>query len=69
MQVQLSASSLRLQQNLVKNQKNMQKNFERLSSGQQIRRASDDAISLALSQQMKTEMRGLQQVSKMHWTV
>jgi flagellin len=43
---------------------NVQKNMEKLSSGMRINRASDDASGLAVSEKLRTQVRGLQQASK-----
>ena len=40
------------------------KNIEKLSSGQQINRAGDDASGLAVSEKMRSQIRGLNQASK-----
>lgn len=40
------------------------KNIERLSSGERITRASDDASGLAVSEKMRTQIRGLAQAGK-----
>jgi len=42
---------------------NVVKNMEKLSSGQRINRASDDASGLAVSEKMRSQIRGLQQAS------
>lgn len=43
---------------------NMAKSIERLSSGYRINRAADDAAGMAISQKMKTQIRGLEQASR-----
>lgn len=40
------------------------KNIEKLSSGERINRAGDDASGLAVSEKMRTQIRGLNQASK-----
>ncbi|MCI6258633.1 MAG: flagellin [Spirochaetia bacterium] len=42
---------------------NTQKNMEKLSSGQKINRAGDDASGLAVSEKMRAQIRGLNQAS------
>ena len=42
----------------------MSKSIERLSSGYRINRAADDAAGMAISQKMKTQIRGLDQASR-----
>ncbi|OJF76596.1 MAG: flagellin [Treponema sp. CETP13] len=41
-----------------------QKNMEKLSSGERINRAGDDASGLAVSEKMRSQIRGLNQASK-----
>ena len=43
---------------------NLQKDIERLSSGIRINRAGDDAAGLAVSEKMRSQIRGLNQASK-----
>lgn len=42
----------------------IQKNIEKLSSGQRINRAGDDAAGLAVSEKMRAQIRGLAQASR-----
>lgn len=42
----------------------LQKNLEKLSSGQRINRAGDDASGLAVSEKMRTQIRGLRQAER-----
>ncbi len=42
----------------------LQKNMEKLSSGEQINRAGDDASGLAVSEKMRSQIRGLNQASR-----
>ena len=42
---------------------NNQKNMEKLSSGMKINRAGDDASGLAVSEKMRSQIRGLNQAS------
>jgi flagellin len=42
----------------------VQKNIEKLSSGQRINRAGDDASGLAVSEKLRSQIRGLNQASK-----
>ena len=46
------------------NSANLQKNMEKLASGKSINRAGDDASGLAVSEKMRSQIRGLNQVSK-----
>ena len=43
---------------------NVQKDMEKLSSGQKINRAGDDASGLAVSEKMRAQIRGLNQASR-----
>ena len=43
---------------------NNQKNMEKLSSGMKINRAGDDASGLAVSEKMRSQIRGLHQASR-----
>ncbi|MCQ2612873.1 MAG: flagellin [Treponemataceae bacterium] len=43
---------------------NLQSNMEKLSSGQKINRAGDDASGLAVSEKMQSQIRGLNQAEK-----
>ena len=45
-------------------QQSMTKNMEKLSSGLQINRAGDDASGLAVSEKMRSQIRGLQQAER-----
>nr|WP_304216820.1 flagellin B [Fredinandcohnia onubensis] len=40
------------------------KNMEKLSSGMRINRAGDDAAGLAISEKMRSQIRGMEQASK-----
>jgi flagellin len=44
--------------------RSLQKNIEKLSSGMRINRASDDAANLAVSEKMRSQIRGLHQAGK-----
>ena len=46
------------------NSKNIAKNVEKLSSGFRINRAADDAAGLAISEKMRSQIRGLNMASK-----
>lgn len=55
--IQTNTSSLEAQKNLVANQSNLTKSFNRLSSGFRINSAADDAAGLAISEGMKSQIR------------
>lgn len=46
------------------NTQNLQKSMEKLSSGERINRAGDDAANLAVSEKMRAQIRGLNQASR-----
>ncbi len=50
-------ASLQAQRQLFKTEQNLSTVFERLSSGQRINRASDDAAGLAISESLNTDRR------------
>ncbi|WP_028975338.1 flagellin [Spirochaeta cellobiosiphila] len=57
-------SAINAQRNLKNTQLMTSKNMEKLSSGMRINRAGDDASGLAVSEKMRSQIRGLQQASK-----
>jgi flagellin len=59
--VNSNISSLNAQRNLSKASSMLSKTLERLSSGQRINRASDDAAGLAISETMGSQISGLNQ--------
>lgn len=56
--------ALRANNHLRISNKGMDQSLERLSSGYRINRAADDAAGMAISQKMKTQIRGLTQASR-----
>lgn len=46
------------------NDVNLQKSMEKLSSGERINHAADDAAGLSISEKMRTQVRGLAQAGK-----
>ena len=52
-------SSIFAQRNMGINELNMDRNIQKLSSGERINRASDDASGLAVSEKMRSQVRGL----------
>ena len=50
--------------NLSSNSANGQKNLEKLSSGFRINRSADDAAGLAISEQMRSKINGLNQAAQ-----
>lgn len=55
--IQTNTSSMEAQKNLLHNQSNLQKSFNRLSSGYRINTAADDAAGLAISESMRSQVR------------
>src|SRR5262245_29933378 len=53
--------SLNAQRNLTKSQGSLERSLQRLSSGQRINSARDDAAGLAISERMTAQIRGLSQ--------
>src|SRR5687768_2978161 len=59
--VNTNVASLSAQRNLENSNKLLNKTLERLSSGLRINRAADDAAGLAVSEKMRTQIRGFGQ--------
>jgi flagellin len=57
--VNTNVASVFVQQNLTTSQRRLEGNFEKLSSGLRINRASDDAAGLAVSEIMRAEIKSL----------
>src|ERR1700748_2937416 len=57
-------ASLNAQKNLRSTQMDMQRSLARLSSGFRINQAADDAAGLAISENLKGQIRGLKQASR-----
>ena len=57
-------SAMFANRNVGVNNLNVEKNMEKLSSGLRINRAGDDASGLAVSEKMRSQIRGLNQASK-----
>jgi flagellin len=55
--IQTNVASLQSQKNLANSQASLQTSFNRLSSGNRINTAKDDAAGLAISESMKTQIR------------
>lgn len=63
MVIQHNIAAINSYRNLGVNQKALDKNLERLSSGYKINRAGDDAAGLAISESMRSQINGLNQAS------
>ena len=61
LRINTNIMSLNAQRNLGINNLSLQKTFERLSSGLRINRAADDAAGLAISEKLRSQIRGLNQ--------
>lgn len=62
--IHTNTSSITAQRYLNNNSLSMQGNIEKLSSGFRINRASDDAAGLAISEEMRADIRSLQQANR-----
>lgn len=64
LRINTNISSLNAQRNLRTSKAGLDKSLERLSSGYRINRAGDDAAGLAISENLKAQIRGLKQASR-----
>ena len=64
LRINTNVSSINAQRNLGKTRLAQQKTLEQLSSGQRINRAGDDAAGLAISENLKAQVRGLGQAER-----
>lgn len=64
MRINHNISALRANNQLKRTNLSLDKSIEKLTSGYRINRAADDAAGLAISQKMKTQIRGLDQASR-----
>lgn len=64
LRINTNTSSLNAQRNLGQTRLAQQKVLEQLSSGQRINRAGDDAAGLAISENLKAQIRGLGQAER-----
>lgn len=64
LRINTNVSSLNAQRNLRASKAGLDKSLERLSSGYRINRAGDDAAGLAISENLKAQIRGLKQASR-----
>ena len=64
LRINTNTASLNAQRNLVSTKMTLDKSLERLSSGYRINRAGDDAAGLAISENLKAQIRGLKQASR-----
>lgn len=64
LRINTNVPSLSAQRSLGVNNRNLQSNMRKMSSGERITRAGDDAAGLAISENLKAEIRGLRQASR-----
>lgn len=64
LRINTNVSSLNAQRNLMGTKWGLDKSLERLSSGYRINRAGDDAAGLAISENLRAQIRGLKQASR-----
>ena len=62
--INTNVASLQAQTSLNKVNKESQESFSKLSSGQRITKASDDAAGLAISEKLKSQIRSTQQANR-----
>lgn len=64
LRISTNVASLNAQKNLANTNLGMSRSLARLSSGMRINQASDDAAGLAISEQLKGQIRGLRQAGR-----
>src|SRR5215210_9480171 len=64
MQINTNVMALNSQHNLAATNAKMGKALERLSSGQRINRAADDAAGLAISEKLRGQIKGISQAQR-----
>lgn len=64
LRIATNVASLNTQKNMIGNKLNLDRSFERLSSGNRINRAADDAAGLAISEQLRAMIRGYRQADR-----
>ncbi len=64
LRINTNVASLNAQRNLRTSKNGLDKSLEKLSSGYRINRAGDDAAGLAISENLKAQIRGLKQASR-----
>lgn len=64
LRINTNIASIAAQRSLGITKSNMDSNFRKLSSGERITRASDDAAGLAISENLKAHIRGLRQAKR-----
>lgn len=64
LRISTNVASLNAQKNLFRTNEGLDKSLARLSSGYRINRAADDAAGLAISENLRGQIRGLKQASR-----
>ncbi|MAV91257.1 MAG: flagellin FliC [Bdellovibrionaceae bacterium] len=64
LRINTNTASLNAQRNLMGTKLGLDRSLERLSSGYRINRAGDDAAGLAISEQLRAQIRGLKQAQR-----
>ena len=64
LRINTNIASLNAQKNLSRSQGALERSLDRLSSGLRITRAGDDAAGLAISENLRAQIRGLQQAQR-----
>lgn len=64
LRINTNVQSLGAQRSLSKNNRQLNDNLRKLSSGERITRAADDAAGLAISEKLKSEIRSLRQAKR-----
>src|ERR1700677_3569829 len=64
LRIATNVASLNAQKNLVGTQRELSRSLARLSSGMRINQAADDAAGLAISENLKGQIRGMRQASR-----
>ena len=64
LRITTNVASLNAQKNLAQSSRDMNRSLARLSSGFRINQASDDAAGLAISENLRAQVRGLRQASR-----
>lgn len=64
LRINTNIQSISAQRMLAKTNRNLNSNLRKLSSGERITRAADDAAGLAISEKLKAQIRGLRQAKR-----
>ena len=64
LRINTNVASLSAQRNLGLTTKRLNNNLRKLSSGERITRAGDDAAGLAISENLKADIRGIRQAKR-----